>query len=277
MDNLSGIGMRKNTLILILLFSTALMDALALEQNTTEDNSVGIGVGDWVKYSVNRLGPDPTAWTPPPMKKAVSVKVEVQNVSNTVVTIRETIYLTDGTQTSREISEDLQKTMSSGFSHYILPANLNAGDKIGERVVFVATDDSDYKEVELAINATVSRSYGGLTREVNMLKYSFLMPFFEYMNNYSAEYYWDRESGFMLEKTWQTYYLELGNATPMSTLQLKISDTNMWKMEIGHESTWNQLWPWAAVGLVLAVVTGTTIFMKLPRNSRKRTKVYEKR
>ncbi|MDH5783911.1 MAG: hypothetical protein OEZ35_09695, partial [Candidatus Bathyarchaeota archaeon] len=142
---------------------------------------------------------------------------------------------------------------------------------------FVATDDSDYKEVALTINATVSRSYGGLTREVNMLKYSFLMPFFEYMNNYSAEYYWDRESGFMLEKTWQTYYLELGNATPMSTLQLKISDTNMWKMEIGHESTWNQLWPWAAVGLVLAVVAGTTIFMKLPRNSRRRTKVYEKR
>lgn len=269
--------MRKNTLILILLFSTALMDALALEQNTTEDNSVGIGVGDWVKYRVNRLGPDPTAWTPSVMKKAVSVKVEVQNVSSTVVTIRETIYLTDGTQTSREISEDLQKTMSYGFTHYILPTNLNAGDKIGERIVFVATDDSDYKEVALTINATVSRSYGGLTREVNMLKYSFLMPFFEYMNNYSAEYYWDRESGFMLEKTWQTYYLELGNATPMSTLQLKISDTNMWKMEIGHESTWNQLWPWAAVGLVLAVVAGTTIFMKLPRNSRRRTKVYEKR
>lgn len=32
--------------------------------------------------------------------------------------------------------------------------------------------------------------------EVNMLKYSFLMPYFEYMNNYSAEYYWGQEIRF---------------------------------------------------------------------------------
>jgi len=266
----------KVTVFQALLLSAVLGGVMVLRQDITNSDMVGVKVGDWVKYDVKRIGPEPAAWTPPPMGRAVWVKVEVQNVSGTVVTISETILLSDGNQTSREISEDLQEASSAGFTYYILPANLHAGDIIGERIVFVAADNSDYKWVKLTVNATVSRSYGGSTREVNMLNYSFLMPFIEYMNNYSAEYYWDRESGFMLERTWQTYYLEIENAIPMSTLQLKISDTNMWKMETEDESIWNPLWPWVVIGFALIVVGGATIFMRLPRNSKKRTEVEEK-
>lgn len=263
------------TLFQMLLFSVVLGGVMALRQDMAAGELVGVRVGDWVKYDVTRLGPDPTAWTPPPMGRAVWVKVEVQNVSGTVIKAHETIHLTDGSQRSYTRTWDLQDTTSAGYTYYILHADLNAGDKIGERIVFVATDNSNYEWVELTINATVSRSYGESTREVNMLNYSYIMPYFEYMNNYSIEYYWDRESGFMLERKWEVYYLEHGNATPMSTLQLKISDTNMWKMETGDESILSRLWPWAAVSFALAVVAGATILMRFPRNSRKRTKTHE--
>lgn len=61
----------------------------------------------------------------------------------------------------------------------------------------------------------------------------------------------------------------------MSMLQLKISDTNMWKMETRDKSQGNQLWPWVAAGLLLATMVSTAIFMKLPRNSKKRTEVMQ--
>lgn len=266
----------KKIALMVMLFqmflsSVMLGDVLAFNKTSKRD-LVGVKVGDWVKYNVIRTGQS-IAWVPPPMEKAVWVKVEVQNVSDTTVVIHETIYLLDGSSNTRTFSLDLRKEIR--FGSYILAANLNKGDKIlADRVV--AINSTHLKRVkELSVNATVSRSYDGLTREVNLLKWSYLMPFFQSMYNFTEEYYWDKKTGFLLERIWQVYTLGYKNAS-LSTLQLKIAETNIWKMETGDKSMWNQLWPWVAICFGLAVVAGATIFMRLPRNLRRRTEVYEK-
>jgi hypothetical protein len=151
------------TLFQVLLLSATLGGVVAFRQEIAKGDLVGVRVGDWVKYDVKRVGGS-TVWNPPPMERAVWVKVEVLNVSSTVIEARETMQLTNGSQKTRILTWDLQDTTFAGFTYYILPANLNAGDKIGERIVFVAVDNSSYEWVELVINATISRNYGDSTR-----------------------------------------------------------------------------------------------------------------
>lgn len=215
-----------------------------------EAYTVGVRAGDWVKYGVTRLGPDSIAWRPPPMGRAVWVKVEVQNVSGTIITACETIHLTDGSDRISTISWDLQERKRLSL-RYILPANLSTGDLVGNRDIWITYEN--WKNVNLTLNATLSRSYGGVTREVNQLKWSYLLPYFEYVNNNTEEYYWDRETGFLLEKTFQVRYVELGN-TPMSTLQLKIADTNMWQMETKRSFPWTLVVGIPVGGMIVAVL-----------------------
>jgi len=127
-----------------------------------------------------------------------------------------------------------------------------------------------FEDVGLTLNNTVLRSYGGVTREVNMLKFSELVGYFEYWNNNTLEYYWDWETGFLLEKIWQTGYVELGS-TPMSTLQLEIADTNMWEMETGQSFPWQSL----AVAIPVGAIIVAAVTIKL-RNNKKKNEVREK-
>lgn len=247
------------TLMLLLALLTVFPVVLAQDSITVEADLVGVNVGDWVKYSVRRLGPDSIAWRPPPMATAVWVKIEVQNVSGTVIKARETTHLTDGSESVSTISWDLQKAERMSVS-YILPANLSVGSSVGSRDVWIPTGIGS---VNLTLNATLSRSYGGVTREVNQLNWSYLLPYLEYWNNHTEECYWDRETGFLLEKTSQTRYVELGD-TPMSTLQLKISDTNMWEMETEESFPWHML----AVVIPGTGIVTVAVIVKL-RNNRK--------
>jgi len=256
-----------STALSLMLFLSLLFVSLsALGQNVSEAELVGVKVGDWVKYNVIRIGPDSVAWTPSPMERAVWIKVEVQNVSGTTVTALEIIHLTNGSDSVSTISWDLQN-VNTLWRHFIIAANLGPGDKVGEYTMWM-NETEVFKDVDLVLNDTVSRTYGGVTRDVNVLKFSELVGYFEYWNNNTLEYYWDRETGFLLERIWQTRYAELGS-TPMSTLKLEIADTNMWKMEA--QLFQSQSWLWGIVGLVGTTAAGVTILVKLPKTERNRT------
>lgn len=259
----------KRLAALVLIASVVMLAVAATGSCRPKTYAVGVMAGDWVKYSVTKLGPDSIAWRPPPMKKAVWVKVEVQNVSGTIMTARETIHLTDGSDSITTISWDLQEREQLSL-RYILPANLSVGDDVGNRDVWITY--GNWKNVNLTLNATLSRSYGGVTREVNQLKWSYLLPYLEYVNNNTEECYWDRETGFLLERTSQVRYVELGS-TPMSTLQLKIADTNMWEMETGQSFPWQSLAVAIPSGAIIVVVVAVTIKL---RNNRKKNEVGEK-
>jgi len=93
---------------LMLIASVVMLAVVAIGSCQLGSCTVGVKAGDWVKYSVTRLGPDTVAWGGPTMKRAVWVNVEVQNVSGTIITARETIHLTDGSDSISTISWDLQ-------------------------------------------------------------------------------------------------------------------------------------------------------------------------
>lgn len=221
-------------------------------------DAVGVKTGDWIKYNVIRIGPDSTAWTTL-IGRAVWVKVEVQNVSGTIITVRETIRLVDGSDNVQTISWNLLDDTTL-WQRFIIAKSLGPGDNVGRYTLWV-NETRTFKEVDLALNNTALRSYGEVAREANVLKFSELVAYFEWWNNNTLEYYWDRESGFLLERIWQTRYVESGS-TPMSTLKLEIADTNMWKMETESRPFGNQSWLLALVGLVATTASGTILLTK---------------
>ncbi len=237
----------------------------------TEYDLVGVKVGDWAKYNVRKAG-QPGIWVPPFERTVAEIKVEVRNVSGTTVTVSEIVD-----EETHLFSEEVQETESHGYRYYIIAANLSVGDQIGE---LRALKDTNYNWVDstLSINATVSLDYGGVNREVNLLRWSYLLPVYVYVFNFSQEHYWDKGTGFLLERTWEQYALGYWkgsgkNATwsalqkneTWSMLQLEIADTNMWKMEI-IQPFWSEWRLLAISGVAVTAIFAVAISLKLSRN-----------
>jgi hypothetical protein len=87
--------------------------------------AVGVKAGDWVKYSVTRLGSSNLAWIHPDV---VWIKVEVLTASDMTVTVRETIHNADGTENVKNSSLNLENGREC-YS-YIIPADLKQGWRI---------------------------------------------------------------------------------------------------------------------------------------------------
>lgn len=246
----------ETVLTFALLLALLTVSPKVFAQDTIEGDVAGVKTGDWAKYKVTRLGSS-RAWHPA-MMEAVWVKVEVLNVSGTTVTIRETIHDADGSEWVRNSSRDLQ---SGTMFSYIIAANLGPGDKIGRTPVYV-NNETEY--VDVTLNDTDYRSYGGVTREVNQLKYSRLweddfLP--GHFINGTLERYWDKYTGFLLE--WKIQKYVIGYEKYPSTFKLEIEDTNMWEMQKPQQSF---LW-------LLAIPTGAIIVAAVTiklRNNRKK-------
>lgn len=241
--------------LVVLLFVGVL--AVAFRVSGEADSAiVGVKPGDWVKYSVTRLG-DNLVWV---YSEAVWVKVEVLNVSGTTVTVRETVHDEDGSESIRNFSSNLPV-----HDYYIIAANLGPGDKVD--TIPVETEINKWVYADLTLNDTDYRSYGGVTREVNLLRWSQNDTHFWNMANYTSEICWDKATGFLLEEKFQGYligYEEWYESHQPSTYKMEIVDTNMWKMEKPPQQPW---W-WLAVIPVGAVIA-VAVTVKL-RNNRKK-------
>jgi hypothetical protein len=242
--------------------------SLSFNVSTASGQNVGVKVGDWVKYQVKRsnwFAAEPLTWT----EGVQCIKAEVQNISGTAITVQETMLPTDGSQQNTTHVEDLQQTWS--VSHYFLPANLNVEDRI--RVdEWVNSNETNLVHVEeLYINATIQRNYDGSTREINQLKWSYLRRFFGRLHNFTLEYYWDKETGFVVERTWQMHDPEYGNAS-MSTLKLEIAGTNLWEMETESQFIGSQWVPWIALGILVTGGAATVIYMNQHEKNRSHVK-----
>ena len=247
--------MKKNkelSVALILLLMTSM--SCLVRGGDAEADVVGVKTGDWVKYRVARLGSS-VAWD---YSDAVWVKVEVLKVSGTTVTIRETVHDADGSELIRNFSSNLLS--SPAYYFYIIAANLGSGDKVD---TFPMWNETKLAYVDITLNDTDYRSYGGVTREVNRLKYSYVKSFFSDMANFTIEEYWDRSTGFLLEKAYQFYLIDRKlNLWSMYTLE--IEDTNMWEMEKPQRQSF--LWL-AAIPIGAAIVAAVAVKL---RNNRKK-------
>ena len=260
------------TLLLLLVITPSVIGTPLLPEENEPTNVVRVEVGDWAKYSVRGTGPR-SHWSLYGSLEGGNgerewwFKIEVQNISATQVTILRTNHFADGEEVNKTISGDLIKWVddqtyyydSIEWERFIIAADLSVGDKVYLNrlvVVNVTSDGSgDLVRIEtLPINSTVSRSYGEATREVNLLKWSYLKPFAWNIYNHTEEYCWDKETGLLLELTWQTYALGYEN-TSISALHIEIFDTNLWEMSEGSSpwTTQAYLWIATAVGTVAII------------------------
>ena len=247
---------RQEALSVVALLLLLMTSMSCLVRGDAETDVVGVKAGDWVKYDVKYQGTGSQAWVGrfrPSWIKAVEVRV--LNVTNGIVSFREIHYGPDG-----KVNYERTQTSQSGI-RYIIPANLEPEDKIDTIPMEVSINQWEY--VDLTLNDTVPRSYGGVTREVNRLMYSRL----EYDGlvglwaNWTLEQCWDKPTGCLLEMTYQMRFID--NPEYWSALKMEIVDTNMWEMEKPKQS------PWWLAAIPIGTVIAVAIVVKL-RNDKKK-------
>lgn len=249
--------------IILLLFLISPFVSLAQSQ------VVGVKAGDWVKYRVLPLMGE-TIWGDL-YDRAVWFKVEVLNVIGTNVSVLETRHRQNREENVELISWDLVRP-DPAPKHLnpplIIPANVGPGYAVGRMDVWVA-HGSPWVNVELKLNYSSLQSYCGVTREVNVLEFSFCLPYFEYIANFSVRIMWDKETGFLLERTDKRAFLGYETA---DIVKLEITDTNIFEMKSSPPSSWQRL----IVGVV-GMVTTTALGIKALKITKIRDTIIRRR
>jgi len=86
---------------------------------------------------------------------------------------------------------------------------------------------NQWEYIDLTLDGTVPRSYGGVIMEANRLMYSqvqYDIPV-DLWVNWTLEQYWDKQTGFLLEITYQMCFID--NPNDWLGIQMEISDMNM--------------------------------------------------
>ena len=185
-----------------------------------EAGNVGIKVGDWIKleYSFTDWPADQTypEW----------LKLEFISVEGTIVTVRSTQRVSDGTEQSDTATVDIVSNIEVPIlAGIVIAANRTTGDS-----VYIA----GYGNVTIEDEAT--KTYAGANRTVI---YTSFWP-----SEAQVAYYWDKLTGVIVE---------ISSTSPDFTATAKATETNMW------ETTTSQMpwWPWI---IVAVVAVGLVIF-----------------
>jgi len=188
-------------------------------------------------------------WKTEDDKKQDWIKVEVQEISNTVVTLRETTHFNNGTDKVATISHDVE-TRSVGL--YMIAANLSDGDRIFVSGMALG-NPSFYR-----LNYTASRSYDGASRLVNVLSLVVITRFFMHPFNLTEEAYWDKTTGFLVEHKQEGFIPQNKNST-LGVWLMRIAETSLWEMPVEARSYWSQFLPLITIGMITAVVVSSVL------------------
>jgi hypothetical protein len=244
----------------------------ALVSCQVETPAVGVKTGDWVKYSITRSGSSNIAWSGIAYPGAAWIEVEVLTVSDVAVTVRETTHNTDGPEDVKNYSLDLE-SWSNG---YIIPSNLELGSKVGDFAIWKNETDK-LERVDLTITDVENKSYGGVTRELNVMKFHWISPWFTDVASFTWEKYWDKQTGFLLEEKATGYilgYPEFGynETNPESICIVEIADTNMWAMETGGAFLRQAL----VAAVPAGVITAAVVIFEVKNGRKKKSPTYGK-
>jgi hypothetical protein len=185
-----------------------------------EAGHVGIKAGDWVKLEYSFTG-----W-PADQTYPEWLKLEFINIEGTIVTVRFTQRVSDGTEQSDtalvDIVSNIEVPLLAGI---VIPANRTTGDS-----VYIA----EYGNVIIEDEAT--KTYAGVNRTV---VYASFWP-----SEAQVAYYWDKLTGVIVE---------VSSISPDFTATFKATETNIWETAT-IRMPW---WPWI---IVAVVAVGLVIF-----------------
>lgn len=167
------------------------------------DENVGVEPGDWIEYEVQGLWNETES--KPSIFEAVWLKMEVQTIDISQVTVLFTSKYEDGSEEANTLSWNIDNYREI----WIIPAGLEKGSMIPG--LFGAEYDT--------INDTSSRLVAGTFRQVNLVQVTGYSDIYEV----ESTLYWDKETGVLVES-----YLHRISPTGTATLVYKALDTNMW-------------------------------------------------
>jgi len=167
---------------------------------------IGVDAGDWIRYDYNY----PITGTTPPFPISIPqwAKVEFLSVEETVVNVRVTLHMSTGSEYSDTVNWNVA-SMGGGIGTFlgmIIPANCEIGDLIYMTGYGNAT-----------ITDETTGTYAGASRTV------VYTSFYQSSNGYQYTYYWDKQTGVMVEATATA---SDANAT------VKATSTNMWQAQL---------------------------------------------
>lgn len=261
----------KFSLIVLFLVSFLMILPFCKTVSTVESSVVGVKPGDWARYKVTRLGESNEAWLYP---SAVWIKVEVLNVSGTKVAIREIICYESGNEAFHDWVGNFSENPYMGSVLLLIGTNLGPNDVLIRSISYYTEPSLAAKiTADLWLNDTTQRNFGGLTREVNQLRYSA----FSYMNIYGGDLYawrnftcrscWDKATGILIESEFQQFSLEFEDYYKnhqASTFRVTIESTNLWNIPEKDQPLLALLW----IAPVFAV--GSLVIFQLNRIRKKR-------
>jgi len=195
------------------------------------DYSVGLRVGDWVKYTGSVPGQN-FEW----------IKVSISSVSGTSVTVSVTYKVVGQAASDISSSGDVATGLGNIFP-FIIPANLASGDTV--------PTPSYYSS--LTISGVTTRSYAGASRSVVFIG-GYSMP-----GAGTGTLYWDRKTGVLVE---------ISIVSEGISYSLKATETNMWSSSPIDWIMSNILWIiLVLIGLVVVAVVAL-IFLKARKAQR---------
>lgn len=163
---------------------------------------LGVKTGDWARLEAKAGTANSTAPTP------TWIKLEFLNVTGTAVAIRLT-GAHDGTQHSQTVTYDFASGLSSSGTTSAAGILIPVGSKVGDTV-----------RVAITTNATIAgqtvRTYAGASRSV-------LYASFSPSQNIKETYYWDKQTGVIVE---------ISVVSQGSTTGLSLTETNMWQPQL---------------------------------------------
>lgn len=199
--------------------------------------SIGVKEGDWTKYNVEvEISEELQEYIDDDDFEVIGWewhKLEVKSISDETATLEGTIHYINGT----EETTTFEDAREEGF---LIEANQGAG----------------YDEFEvplsgifggLYINGTVQRTYANVTREVNYVDVSVT----EGLTTTTMKLYWDKKTGFLCEMSILMSFEELEETYDI-TILLKMTETNMWKIE----PIWTQSWFLLIIVVFIVCITG---------------------
>ena len=233
--------------------------------------NVGIKEGDWIKYSQFKVtwsgnGTEPSSVADE--EKIDWVRMDVENVSGTTVTVNLTVSYDNGTQTLQTGSEDVASGFLSGsvlaeFSP--IASDLKKGDQIFNYSLLPYPQLKGFTPP--AINQTTLGIYAGAVRNTNLLE---LNETFSLMNStltFTGRIYWDQSTGAVVYWYEKSPQGEDNSLTGYTELSYRVTGTNMWSPDFVGTLYDGLFYPVAdsviVMAFMLAVITAIAVIVML--------------
>lgn len=192
--------------------------------------AIGVKEGDWAKYQIEADIPEEI---PGYEEFGEWIKLEVESISDTSVTLKATMHYKNGTEHEESGIE------ATGF---IIEADLGEGDPVL----------APMWGMPLYINGSKRQTYAGASREVNYVD----IDLEEMGMTMDFEAYWDKATGILCEMLMSMSGELLGETVEMS-MSFKMTETNLWA-----PSVWMQWWFWLIIVVIIIAIVGAVVLLR---------------